>query len=461
MQKGLWVTKKSFLIPLTVGFVLLGSATGIYKLQGHQITADTIAQILSPTPREEVLGSIDSKALDNVVVALNQRWFLVGDEFSTEEQQLSVKIALNQEQQELLKGRTGVALTYTVNGTALDGGLKETQDPGVYQAVIDTSKLKPAEYTLETTITVGEQTWQQESQTFYVSYPVYVAWTLDWEGYDVKQEYLNNIAELSEKHNHMPLTHFFNPRIYTSGALSAERQQYLTNWVITRQRENNDQIALHMHMYPDMVAASGVTPRENPIKWGNPRDDGYDIITMQYTHEELTQMFNWAQSLFDQKGLGSPSMFRAGGWFANEDTLQAVEAAGFVADSSGRTTYRFGTNNLEGPWTLSTTTQPYQLNINDQNDTNSPNMDIWEFPNNGGDSWAFTDAQMIERFYQNYNQTTITEKKLVTFLSHPEWFYKDYPKMDKVLTETDSHLFSQDKGPVIYITLDEAYQIWQ
>jgi hypothetical protein len=114
-----------------------------------------------------------------------------------------------------------------------------------------------------------------------------------------------------------------------------------------------------------------------------------------------------------------------------------------------------------GPWDLLDTTQPYKPNIYDQNSSAGPTLNIWEFPNNGADSWSFSSDQMIDRQKANYNpDIPLEQKRMLTYLSHPEWYPTDKPKMERVFDYTSNFLYKENRGPVIFITLDEANNIW-
>ena len=382
----------------------------------------------------------------------DRKWVLIGDEFTSAQKTFTFSVELSDE-----FARSEFSLTYAVPGTNKEGAMVKEED-NQFIAKIFIGNLKPGKYTVQGQAKSQAGSFSSDEVAFFVSYPLYVTWTLDWEGYNVPDAYLADLSYLSERHS-IPLTHFFNPRIYTSGDLSQERQNYLTSWVKDRKDKNGDAIGLHMHMFPDMVAAAGLTPLASPA-WGSTRDDGYDILTSGYSYGETVQLLTWAKGVFEQKGLGIPTVFRAGGWFADGETLQALQDTGFVLDSSGRTKYSFGTNYVAGYWDLLSTSSPYQPNVANQNSSVGPTLDLWEFPNNGADSLAYTTEQLIARFKDNFDGNPLSSRQVVTYLSHPEWFSKDKPRIDGLFSELDKYRNSVDGGPVVYITLERAYQIW-
>jgi len=387
-------------------------------------------------------------------ISVDRKWVLIGDEFSAEEKTVTLKAVLTPEAEPV---RPMPDLTYEIAGTPKTGTFNRDSD-GKFTARVSVADLAPGKYAVFAKTSLNGTEFASDSAEFNVSYPLYVAWTLDWEGYDVKPEYLDAIDSIAGRHG-TPITHFFNPRIYTSSAISDSRAEYLTSWVIERSRSRGDEIGLHLHMFPDMVRAAGVEPRFSP-NWGSSLKDGYDILTSAYTYAETVKLLKWSKNIFAEKGLGTPVSFRAGGWYADEETLRAVQDAGFKLDSSGRTAYRFGTNGVAGPWNLPADAQPYRPSAADQNSSASPALNVWEFPNSGADSWAYSADQMYARFTANFSGDPLNAKRVVTYLSHPEWFHVDNPKIEELYGRIDRFLNSRDAGPVVYITLDQAYQIW-
>lgn len=346
---------------------------------------------------------------------------------------------------------------YKISGSSQEG-LMEKVSERTYQAKILPDTLTIGAYDVQATVSLNNTLYTTNKFTFYVSYPLYVAWTLDWEGYDVPDNELQNLTNFSQKHNDLPMTHLFNPRIYATSEMSQERVNSLTSWIIQRQA-SGDEIGLHLHMYYDLVQASGVQPRKEP-KWTDYLDNGLDVPCSAYTYDEFTKILNWAKAEFSKHGLGIPKSFRAGGWFADLSILKALEYTGFLIDTSGREAYVWGTanNKIPGFWKLNSTTKPYQPSKSNQNSSSpAPTLAIWEFPNNGADSWFYTAEDLQKRFEDNYKNTFLLESQTLTYLSHPHEIHKDIQILEPVFTSIDQHLAERDQGPIIYVTLEDAY----
>jgi hypothetical protein len=293
---------------------------------------------------------------------------------------------------------------------------------------------------------------------FRYSAPLFMTWTIDWEGYDLRDSYQEGLADISKRYG-MPMTHFFNPRIYTNPAISPARAQTLTNWVKARQ-SMGDEVSLHLHMHLDMVAAAGLTPLTEPA-WGG-RTEGHDVLTTNYDYAQFRQILSWSKAKFVENGLEVPKGYRAGGWFLDIENLRALNDEGFTYDSSGSDFKEpYGPNRQPRSWNLTPTTRPYRPSFNDQNRSVQPLLKIWEYPNNGADSTNRTADELLRRLRLNLpgmGTAALSEPQVLTYLTHPHWLDTiDKPKLEILFTEAEKYKYANDNGPVIYLTQIEAH----
>ncbi len=391
------------------------------------------------------------RSISSTTGNLNRSWFLTTNANNT------VVYTINIPDQVLI-GQSAVSVFYSIDGGEL---IKMNREGKSWSKSIDLSSFDTGEYRVVGSVDINGRRYKTKISTYTISEPLYVTWTIDWEGYDASQTYLDALSQIADTHN-IPMTHLFNPRIYTSDDMESGRADYLTDWVKRRQAIKGEEVGLHLHMFPDFVEEAGVEPKTEPI-WGGGFTPGYDILTTAYSYEQMKTILNYGKKLLEEKGLGTPRSYRAGAWFANGDTLKALDDTGFLVDSSGRTSYTFGTNNVTGFWDLSPSTQPYYPSTSDQNSpVPPPTLNILEIPNNGADSFAFSSEDMIERFNLNYSGGALHSAKQLTFLSHPHWFNNSRQQaMKDVFEYTDKRSYDQDLGPVVYVTLQDVYQAWQ
>lgn len=391
----------------------------------------------------------------------NRRWVIKGGSVTLQQRTLLYTVQLDA----TLKPDSLVS--YSVDGTNARG-LMDNLGGGKYQAAINVSDITPGVYKVQAVAREQENKLkliESGFTTFYVSHPLYVVWTQDWEGWDVPDSYLNEIDAFSQRHG-LVMTHFFNPRIFLPTVVPKARADRMTLWVQDRAKNHNDEIGLHLHMWFDMVRAAGVTPRSTDYA-GWLYGDGGGVAAYTYPVDEMKKILNWSRRVFQDNGLPTPISFRAGGWLAKANTLQALEETGFLIDSSGRTiggqdSFTAKMKSLAPPWNLSPTQRPYKPNKTDINLSTSPQMNIWEFPNNGADSIWYNEVEMIKRFDLNYPDKgqILKEPQVITYLSHPPFWGVDKPRVEALFSYIDNFLYKNDRGPVIYTTLENAYYSW-
>lgn len=422
---------KKFIILLLVLIALI--STSVFLKKPNNATVDTDTQVKGDTVDSCDLSEKEAK--DNITsLTLPRKWYVKSEYTDIKYISFELNIPDND-----------IKVKYILNENTFDASYEDNR----WVINIPINTLENGDYKLIIQAQVCTETISK-SFSFKVSNPVYVVWSIDWEGFDVKDEYLNEMSRISQTYS-APMTHFFNPYIYIY--LSSTRAKYLTEWVLNRQEES---IGLHLHMYNKLIEASGVEVNNNP-SWGSPTGNGHDTPNSNYGYDDYKKIIQWAIAQYEKHGLPIPFMYRAGGWYIDEENLLVLKNLGFDIDSSGRTYYKHGSNQLEGHWNLKETTQPYQMNSNDQNITNNPNMNIWEYPNNGGDSWAYSSDKLISRFKSNYDGGIAQNDTVVTFISHPHWFNKEGENIEGVLKYIYQYSFNNDNGPVIFITLDKVY----
>lgn len=385
----------------------------------------------------------------------NRKWIL--KQGSTEQRTLLYTVQLDKSIPE------DSLVSYKILNTSLRGSM-DSLGGRRFQASIKISELDAGVYQIQAVARPKEnklKLYESSYTSVNLSYPLYVVWTQDWEGTDVDDYKLNGLNNLANKYQ-IPLTHFFNPRIYVSSAVKKARADLMTLWVINRQKYYGDDIQLHLHMWYDMVAAAGVKPIYGPtVPWLY--RDGGGVPASLYSVEDFKKILNWSRQIFLDNGLDSPIAFRAGGWFADTNTFKSLEEAGFQIDSSGRT---YPSNARQQayppPWNLKATTQPFKPNRSDINSSKSPTFNVWEFPNNGADSYWYNTNELINRFDQNYPHkgAILTKPVVVTYLSHPPFFVTDQPKMNAVFAYIQNFINRDDKGPVVYSNLSGVFDSW-
>ena len=290
------------------------------------------------------------------------------------------------------------------------------------------------------------------SSTFQLSMPEYVVWTLDFEGDAASNETLDNTWDIARTLS-IPMTIMWNPRVWTTTQVSAERAAVMAGWMKNIADAGMAEIALHLHAWTDFVRAAGVTPRTAP-SWAG-RSDGYDVPLTAFDEAETRKLIDHGVKLMVDHGMPRPTSFRGGGLFANAANLRAIAAAGFTVDSSGTSAGVFG--RLPLPWTLAKDAQPYRPSKDDANAAGD--LPLLEAPNIAGNTYAL-DTRTIQpviaadRAMLALPGRPATAARVLTLVSHPGTIdATERAAIESLFRALEPYRFDRDRGPVRFITL--------
>ena len=164
-----------------------------------------------------------------------------------------------------------------------------------------------------------------------------LAVSVDWEGRELRADDLAAMQRLREALPGVPLTHFLNAAYYTKpGADAAAVTSKLRGAVLP-----GDEVGLHVHGWRSLFAAAGVAFRDRPTFWGGGQpaqagglDMGHEVEIGAYTVDELRAVLRRSRALLGTHGFPVGASFRAGGWMATPNVLEAIRHEGFTVDSS-------------------------------------------------------------------------------------------------------------------------------
>ena len=398
------------------------------------------------TNEPSVSAASEEMILETPTVSFEKKWRLKSDGSTPADPYLGVSVNFP-----MAEGMPDAQASYEIQEASLTGPLSKTSSTS-WQGQIDISNLPTGTFHFVATIADTAQQYLSNPNVFYISYPFYHVWTIDWEGgYVARVPYLDSLALLADEHG-TPMSQLFNPYVYVSPGMAEWAKVQMTQWVLQRAQTKGDEIGLHLHMFNAYVDSAGLTPITSP-HWTN-RNDGYDVPFANYNYEQSLALLDFAIGLFQQRGLGRPSSFRAGGWFADEENLRALSDEGFLVDASG-CILPF-TGNLPNLWNLSVTSQPYHPCSVDKNtadcqpgDTDLP---LLEMPNNlhttsDGDN-------QIPYFDSDYSGAPFNSVRVGVLLSHDvSGVGKERVMIEQHFAHVDNFLYSSDRGAVIYATL--------
>jgi hypothetical protein len=173
------------------------------------------------------------------------------------------------------------------------------------------------------------------------------------------------------------------------------------------------------------------------------------------------------------RGLGKPVTFRAGGWTASVETLAALAAKGYVADTSALNWARIeewnsGNGSELYNWNMATwsmigdTSQPYYPNTTDKQSSAPPRLPILEVPDNGVMVDYVSVAEMVSIFGANWPGPALESPKVFMMGFHPsaQFTADEVNRVDGILTHADEYRASLHAGPVVYAVLRDLPMVW-
>lgn len=281
--------------------------------------------------------------------------------------------------------------------------------------------------------------------------------SVDWEGRDLKPDNLQAMKDFRRDYPEIPLQHFLNAAYYTKQQANAAQITESIKSVLLPKDEHG----LHIHAWRTLVESSGVKFRTTPsmVREGMMIADcaidcGQEIVLTGYTNAELRKIIARSVEILKREGFNHPKSFRAGGWQADDNVLEALAAEGFTLDSSA--TYAeflkpsWEKYNLYGfvgkLWSeTKPTSQPYIYKT-------SSGLKILELPNNSCLSDYMTGAAMLKVFQSNALLLKNDPKKDV-YLSigfHQETATEYLPRLREAinLIRSDS---KQNKIPIEFV----------
>jgi hypothetical protein len=304
------------------------------------------------------------------------------------------------------------------------------------------------------------------------THALYVLVSTDWDFSDPGRDTMAwHSVTLHARHPDVKVTHFLAPYTFTDPAVSDAREAEIVAWARQMRDEYGDELALHIHPYCHFVTSAGLDCITDQSTVYAQDDSGYTIRVSAYGEDDFRTLVAAADELFQERGLGKPVTFRAGGWTATIETLRALAAEGYVADTSANNWARM--EEWEGQGTLYTwnmanwgpigdTSQPYYPSEDDILSSAEPTLPILEVPDNAIMVDYVSVEEMVEIFEANWGGGPLAAPTSYMMGFHPALSFGDDERLRVLglLEHTDQFQAADGRGPVVYALLRDMPRVW-
>lgn len=263
--------------------------------------------------------------------------------------------------------------------------------------------------------------------------------TVDWEGYSLDPANLSAFSKFRDQHPEIKLVHFLNAAYFTkSGADAADIVAKIKSVL-----RPGDDYGLHLHALENLVIASGVKFRDGQTFWGDSESKailgqrGHDIPLSLFSVDELRKLIRTSLSILSKNGFKDIHSFRAGGWIASSEVLEALVHEGITIDSSAVSSEFVGL--LAGPemplYTINKKLWPDQNFMrHEPYQIQTPAGPIVEVPNNIALADYIDDEKAFELFDELYVKNLGRKKNVnFNFGFHQESAAAFLPRLERLL----------------------------
>jgi hypothetical protein len=394
-------------------------------------------------------------------VAGIRRWSMIPNAVTTGDPTMTIRVTA--------PAATGVVDAWigAAPGVRLDG-----DGAGHFETTVDLSALAPGDYDVLLAADSSDTAFAKVS--FTRTHPLYLLMTTDYDFSDPSDQAMTVMDSLHRLHPGLVITHFMSPYTFTDPAVTADRANAIAAWWAHTRDDFGDELGLHIHPYCNFVTAAGLTCNTMPsVEYASGDATGYTVECASYSESDFTTLLQYADTLFAAHGLGKPTTFRAGAWTATIDTLHALVADGFVADTSALNWSKveeWKNVGNDGLWTwnmthwapIDDTSQPYYPNHDDILTAAPPPLPLLEVPDNGAMADYVSTQEETDILAHNWTSGALAQPTTVVYGFHPS---KDYvgsvqERTTGILTAADKLLYAYDTGPVVYAVLRDMPKVF-
>jgi hypothetical protein len=157
--------------------------------------------------------------------------------------------------------------------------------------------------------------------------------TVDWEGVSLEQENIEAMQMFRKKFPHIPMLQLLNPAYFTREGNQTQIASTIKSTFLPQ-----DTHGLHLHGWQSLMRDCDIPFQASPTYADDAcdmGDCGYTVsLEYAYSQAELTKLVGCSSEILQKNGFQRPKHFRAGGWQLGKKLSGALDANGFIWDSS-------------------------------------------------------------------------------------------------------------------------------
>jgi hypothetical protein len=274
--------------------------------------------------------------------------------------------------------------------------------------------------------------------------------SVDWEGFSLDSENLDAFRQFRNDYPNIKIIHFLNAAYFTKPGAKAKTIAKQINSLLLP----GDELGLHIHAFESLLRVAGVEFRDSETFWGHSGseeingDRGHDVPLSLYSEEEIRKIVRTSLNILGENGFSELRSFRAGGWIATPEVLEALIQEGIYVDSSAVSSEVVGLVAREDQplYQINKRLWPYQTPMNDRPyRIGTRSGSILEFP----DNIALADYITAEQAFRHFEDLVAREQRpgdsvFFHFGFHQETADVFLPRVRALLKSINQHTKAYD-----------------
>ncbi|MBF0297884.1 MAG: hypothetical protein HQK51_04150 [Oligoflexia bacterium] len=159
--------------------------------------------------------------------------------------------------------------------------------------------------------------------------------SVDWEGDTLDEKNLAAFNKFRETFPKIKIQHFLNPAYFLRAVELGLTEDEINKRIRSVLREGDEE-GLHIHAWKELIEKSGVEYKDLPSfshdYYGS--SSGSLVPLWAYSQNDLKKIFSTAIEIQKQYKFKAPTSFRAGGWQATTEVMNALAESGITLDCS-------------------------------------------------------------------------------------------------------------------------------